>query len=406
LKTSLLRISVFILCAILIQTSAFAGGFQLNEHGARAMAQGGAWAARAYDASAIYFNPAGLAFQKKNSAYVGTTLIMPKSTFYGPTNQGQSTKNEMVSQVFTPINLYGTYRLTEDINFGFGVYNPFGLGTEWPSTWSGRYISQKVDLQSFFFTPTVAYTVSDQFSVGIGVSYVRGSVTLSKIASAATFGGTDPQVKLDLSGSGVGYNIGFLYKPVQEFSIGLSFRTAVELTATGTAKFTPSSVLFPTGDAEAYLKLPDTGFLGFSFRPMANLEIEGDYQYVGWSTYRQLKIDFKSNNTSSISPKNYNDAFILRFGAEYTMDELQLRCGYLYDSNPVPDKYVEPLLPDANRHGLNIGAGYKINDDMFVDVAYLFLKFNERGAYNTEVQFDGIYQASANLLGVNFGYHF
>lgn len=384
----------------------FAGGFQLNEHGARAMAQGGAWAARAYDGSAIFFNPAGLGFQKQGSVYLGTTIIMPASTFYGPTNLGQSTKNEMVSQVFTPINIYATYPLMEGLVVGIGINNPYGLGTEWPETWSGRYITQKVDLMSFYFSPTLAYKVSDQLSIGIGMNYVTGDVTLSRIANAANFGGSEPQVKLDLSGTGIGFNAGAIFKATEQLSVGVSYRSSVKIDAEGTAKFKPTSALFPEGDASAALELPATAFIGVAYKLMDNFEMEADYQYVGWSSYKELKIEFKKNNTSSTSPKNYEDTYILRVGGEYTMDALQIRFGYLFDANPVTDHYTEPLLPDADRNGFNIGAGYKINDNMSVDLSYLFLKFAERSVTNTEVQFDGVYQANANLFGVNFGYTF
>lgn len=37
-----------------------AGGFQINEHGAKAMGLGGAFTAIANDASAIYWNSAGM----------------------------------------------------------------------------------------------------------------------------------------------------------------------------------------------------------------------------------------------------------------------------------------------------------------------------------------------------------
>ena len=54
LTKTLLVLVVLIICG----ASAFAGGYQLNEHGARAMAMGGASVAQASDGSAIYFNPA------------------------------------------------------------------------------------------------------------------------------------------------------------------------------------------------------------------------------------------------------------------------------------------------------------------------------------------------------------
>ncbi|NUN69639.1 MAG: porin [Bacteroidetes bacterium] len=399
---NILSKSIAVCMLLLISSlSLHAGGFQLNEHGARAMAQGGAWAARAYDGSAIFFNPAGLGFQKIRSLYLGTTIIMPAASFYGPTNLGQNAKNEMVSQVFTPINLYATVPVMENLVVGIGINNPYGLGTEWPEDWTGRYITQKIDLMSFFFTPTAAYKVSDNLSIGVGLNYATGNVTLSRMVSPG-----DAQVKLDLSGTGMGFTGGVIFKPTEALSVGVSYRSSVKIDAEGTAEFTPSSALFPAGDAAATLELPATAFVGVAYKVMDNLEVEADYQFVGWSSYKELKIDFKKNNTSSVSPKNYEDTYILRLGGEYTMEAMQIRFGYLFDRNPVADHYTEPLLPDSDRNGFNIGVGYKINETMSVDASYLFLKFAERKVTGTEVEFDGVYQSNANLFGINFGYTF
>lgn len=371
------------------------------------MALGGAFAARASDASAIYFNPAGLAFQSGTKVYLGTTLIMPKVSFFGPINNDPTLINnetKMVDQTFTPINVYVTHAVTEDLHVGIGVNNPYGLGTEWPSDWAGKFISQKVDLQSFFFTPTVSYKISDQLSFGVGLNYVTGKATVKRVVSDPF----DPHatVSIEASGTGIGYNAGVLYKFSSELSIGASYRTSVKLEPTGTATFEPSRAVYPAGDVDTKIELPATGFLGVAYTPMKNLTLEGDYQFVGWSSYNELRFTFKKDGSESVSPKNYEDSYILRFGAEYTMDNLQLRAGYLFDRSPVTAKYVEPLLPDANRNGFNIGFGYSITEQLSVDVSYLFLKFDQRKAENTEVTFDGTYNSSANLIGINFGYSF
>jgi len=394
-----------------VSTAVLAGGFQLNEHGARAMAQGGAWAARAYDGSAIFFNPAGLGFQSGSSVYLGSTIIMPTSKFFGPLPSVKETK--MVDQVFPPINLYGTYALNENLVLGIGVNNPFGLGTEWPENWVGNQLSVKVDLQSFFITPTLAYKISDQLSLGGGFNVVTGAVTLSRYYIPGV------KVALDLSAMGYGFNLGALYKFTPELSLGISYRSSVKLDATGTAQFTPDIPgSTPSGDASAALELPSTAFVGVAYKVMENFEVEADYQYVGWSTYKELLIEFKKDpSKNSRNPKDYENTYIIRVGGEYTMDEFQFRAGYLFDNSPVTTKHVDPLLPDANRNGFNVGLGYKINENMHVDVSYLSLQFDQIKAIGTDFDnngnpgqtygdFDGTYNANANLFGFNFGYTF
>lgn len=74
-----------IVSTLLISANIFAGGFQLNEHGARALAMGGAFTSVANDASAIYWNGAGISFLKGTNIVFGASFIAPSSKFRGVT---------------------------------------------------------------------------------------------------------------------------------------------------------------------------------------------------------------------------------------------------------------------------------------------------------------------------------
>lgn len=395
------------LLTMLLSSLLIGGGFQLNEHGARAMAQGGAFVARANDPSAIYFNPAGLAFIGGAHLYGGVTLIAPQVSFFGPSQLNVNTESKMISQTFTPINVYGTYQIVDGLTFGIGVNNPFGLGTEWNSDWIGKYITTKVDLSTFFVTPTVGYRISDNLSVGVGVNYVTGKVTLDRDV-AIPFNSPPPVVSLSLKATSYGFNVGVLYKLSPVVSVGASYRSQVKLDATGTATFSPNytQLSLPGGDITSSLTLPATGFVGVSYKAMDNLELEADYQYVGWSSFKELSVTFKADNSVSTDPENYQDTYIIRVGGQYTIGSIQLRAGYLYDHTPIQTAYLYPMLPDANRNGINLGVGYELTDNLSVDISYMFLKFDQRVASNTVDAFDGTYNASANLLGVDLGYSF
>jgi long-chain fatty acid transport protein len=402
------KLWVFLVPLVLAQ-SAMAGGFQLNEHGARAMAQGGAFAARATDGSAIYFNPAGLSFQTRPAVTLGATLISPNTTFYGPL--GTSTQTSQVSQLFNPVNLYGTMPVDDRLAVGIGVNNPFGLGTEWPMNWVGQFITLKVDLKTFFISPTVSYRLLDNLSVGVGVNYVTGTVLLRRAVSVTSVAlPQTPVVNLDLAASGVSFNAGVLYKPLPWLSVGASYRSETKLDADGTATFTPNyaALAFPAGDAAASITLPATGFAAIAVTPIDNLELEADYQFIGWSSYKELSVEFQKTGQKSTSHKNYEDTYMLRFGAEYHFTRVTLRAGYLFDHSPVKNEYLEPLLPDANRNGFCAGLGYKITDDFSVDLAYMFLRFKTRTVTNSipENDLNGTYKTYADLLGLNVSYSF
>ncbi len=394
----------------IMSVAAFGGGFQLNEHGARAMAQAGAFAARAYDPSAMYFNPAGLAWQDMPAFYGGVTAIIPTTSFYGPLQNNTNQKTEAPAQFFNPINFYLAYPALDRLHMGISVNNPYGLGSEWPDNWVGRYITTKVNLQTYFFNYSLSYKITDDFAIAGGFSYVLGTVTLDRaVAIPLTAPGGEPRVHLDMSGTSAGWNLGVLYKVTPDISVGASYRSSVKMDAAGTATFSPyyAALHLPQGDVSATITLPATGYLGVAYKVSKDIEVEADYQYIGWSSYDQLDFKFKADGSSVVQPKNYKDTYILRIGGEYKFnDDLRLRAGYYYDHSPVASAYVDPMLPDANRNGLNVGFGYNIDKHFNVDVAYLFILFDERKAENTPIDFDGTYHTRVSLIGLDLGYTF
>jgi len=178
----------------LVVSLVFAGGYQINEHGTKAMGMGGAFAAQASDPSAIFFNPAGLTQLKGINVMVGATLIMPTASFTGPTGiTGISpTTTDMVKQTFYPPNAYVTYN-HGDWAFGIGFFAPYGLGTEWPASWGGtpvalgQYEAYITDLKAFYVNPTVAYQVNEQLSIGVGVSYVAINIAAAHASRDAAY---------------------------------------------------------------------------------------------------------------------------------------------------------------------------------------------------------------------------
>ncbi|HCA82036.1 MAG TPA: hypothetical protein DEP53_20085 [Bacteroidetes bacterium] len=432
---SLTKTLAVVVVLMVCGASAFAGGYQINEHGARSLAMGGAFVAQASDGSAMFFNPAGLAFQKGFKVYLGTTLIMPSSTFKSATKE-----TKMVDQTFTPINLYASYAFDNGLTLGIGVYNPYGLGTEWPVDWDGRQMSVKTDLQTFYINPTIAYKLSDQLSIGLGVSYVTGKVTLKqRVPTLAALPGTpaakDGTVDLDGTGTATNFNVGILYKPSNDLSIGISYRTQTDLEFEGDAKFTDMAALggpvpanfFPGGIGKTTLPMPSNLIAGVAVHLTEDFTIEADFQYVGWKAYDQLKLEIPVGPSVTLAPgmtigplqgpstlvKNWEDAYLIRLGGEYRIDKLALRAGFIYDKTPQPDAAVEPMLPDANRMEVTVGLGYELSKSITAHVGYQLISFADRDgkissrtAVTAPTVISGTYSSSANLLAFNLEFNF
>ncbi|MEW6003707.1 MAG: outer membrane protein transport protein [Stygiobacter sp.] len=406
---------IFMLIILLNINKIYGGGFQINEHGARAMSLAGAFTGLANDPSALFFNGAGITQLNGTHLMFGATIIKPSASFRGPSPS--ITEYKMKDQLFNPINVYVTHQVNDHLYLGLAVNNQYGLGTEWEKTWPGRFLAIKTDLKTFYFTPTIAIKFYDNLSMSFGLVYALGDVTINRNAEVTPFTG-EANVDLKGNGSAFGFNLGVLYKPYENLSLGLSVRSENSFVLNGTANSTgPNAIvpLLPKGDISSKLTTPLNVTFGAAFKPICGLTLTGDFQYVGWSSYDKLTVDFKDEKYTDLSAvRDYQNTFIARLGAEYNLfNGFDLRGGIFFDKNPVKDEMVEPTLPDANRIGFNIGFGYKITDNISIDLAYLFLRFNERTITNSQVSytkgfapFNGTYNSSANLFGVNFSYNF
>ncbi len=418
-----------VLALLLIPTSlAFASGFQLNEVGARAMGMGGAFVAKANDLTAMYFNPAGLAQQSGFGAYLGGTMILPKSSFTSPT--GKAT--DMVSQTFFTPNAYFGYGMDNGLAFGLGVFTPFGLGTEWPAGWDGRYVAGKAEIQSFMVNPTIAYRVNDWLMVGAGLSWMRSIVELSyNIATYSALAlppvpAPDGTVALSANASAFSFDAGAIVKPTPEMSIGVSYRHSTKTDFEGYASFTNMAILqpyFPGGAGKTTIKFPNQLFAGIAYDVLHNLTLEFDFHWVAWSTYDSLNLNIPTGpiaqlppqlggprplQTPSRSEKAWKDSYLLRLGGEYRYQAWSFRAGFVYDANPEPNKSVEPLLPDADRFEGTVGVGYKFAGHWSVDAAVQLISFKDRTVTGPTTgdlnKFPGSYTNSANLFGLSVGY--
>ncbi len=396
----------------------FGSGFQLNEHGAKAMSLGGAFTAIANDPSAIYFNGAGLINLKGFNLMLGTALIFPDGSFRGP--YPSITETEMEKQVFYPSHFYATYQASDNLFLGLGFNTPFGLGTEWDENWIGRFVSVKIDLETYSFNPTIAYKFNDNISASVGLLYNIANVTIIRNADLSPFDG-EAQINIDGDDNAAfGFNAGLLIKANDKLSFGASYRSEVEYNFDGTVESKgPSqfSSLLPQGDGKAKLVTPQQFTIGVAYKFLDKFMVSSDFQYVFWTSYDSLNIDFTDPNfEDSKSPRLFDDSYFIRFGLEYLVNEkLALRGGLYFDKNPIKDEYLDATLPDADRIGFNIGFGYNLSNKISLDFAYLFIRFEERTVNNSKISysgndgfipFNGTYNSTANLVSLSLSYKF
>jgi long-chain fatty acid transport protein len=415
---------------LMVSQVAFGSGFGFFEQGAKAVGMGGAFAATADDPSAIFYNPAGIAYQRKMAGMAGATFVTFANEFEGDPNDPftSGVKEYYQHHFFALPNSYLVVPVGENMTFGVGLFTPFGLRTNWehPNRYSGRFISQDANVKSISVQPTFAWkTSSGKFAIGIGAEYKRAHIILARNNAAFNpFTGRIADVvhaRLNSDWDTTwGYDVGLMFKPTPTWSIGLSYRADNSIDFKGDADFTQ----IPTGNAQfdalvgagippdqkiaTTINFPSIAALGIATTAIPNWQIEADITKTSWSDFKSLDVTFLTTPSANIHrPQNWHDTYSYRVGGNRKLtDRWQLQLGFLYDENPQPTEGVGPLLPDSNRVGPSMGLGWH-GEHFSVEASELFLHFLTRSTMgiNTD-NYNGRYKTDANLITVNFGYKF
>ena len=419
---------LILLSAFAITTSAFGSGFALFESGAKGVAMGGAFAATADDPSAIWYNVAGLAQQRRGEVLFGGTLITFQNQFTGsPTDlYTAGTTGFYRHHDFIVPNAYVTVPVGNNITIGAGVFSPFGLRTNWQAPWVGRFVSTDANIKTVSFEPAIAWQTSDgRFAIGGGPEIRRSRVILSRNSGALDpFNGRFADVASSYLSSSwknkTGWNVGILFKPSSAWRLGVSYRSAQTVDYRGQATVTQ----IPTGNPEfdgivatqlppsqpvtTSVAYPDFLYVGVGTSVIHNWDIEADIVRNNWSRFKSLTINFVNTPQFSFTrQENWKSTYSYRVGANHAATpDWDVRFGALYDRNPEPTDVVGPLLPDADRIGASFGVGYH-RGPFIIDLTEFFLHFQPRGTQGRNSDnFNGRYKTDANLITLDLGYRF
>jgi len=385
----------------------FAAGFALYEGSARGNALGGALIARADDASAVYYNPAGITQLPGTQIVSGMNLITPSNKIYFYENGEDS---QLKRNWFYPPYGYLTRQLSDKLWFGIGMFARFGLGTEYEENWPGRYNSYNAVVKGVEINPNLAWKFNDCFSLAAGLSLMRLDVKLEQMIPIFN-------VNSSLKGHSYswGFNLAAHYKPREWVSFGFLYRSKVKHNLEGRADFTTSSFLrkaFPNGTINADVMLPDEYFLGVAFKPIDRLSIEFDAILTRWNTFNHLTVNFDEGIAgmgSVTKQKDWHDVWRYQIGVEYALTRMvDLRLGYTYDNEPIPAGGVDYLVPSYDRQLFSCGFGLHWGP-WSTDFSYTYLRSKNR---NFEARpIDGVpksrlHDGDCYIIGAGIGYKF
>lgn len=406
------KITFMVLISSLLAFNVTGGGYQVGLHGQKQIGMGLIGTSLTKDASSLFYNPGSLSFnEQKYSFAVGMSGIRSYTAFQksNPSLDEAITDNPLG----TPFYFYGSVRINDRFSAGLAVNTPYGNSLSWGKDWTGRYLIQDLSLQAIFYQPTVSYRINEKLGVGAGLVIATGNFEINKALPVGDVNG-EGDVNIQGSATNIGFNVGALYRPIENLNVGIDFRSAVDMeTEEAEATFNvPASLQgnFPNTKVHTKLPLPANLDFGASYQFTEKFMLGMSLNYVFWSSYDSLIFDFE-NNTASLSdsrnPRLYSDRLIVRLGGEYQVSEsFHVRAGGYYDPSPVNNDYFSPETPSLNSIGLTAGISYYPIQKLAIDVSFLYISGQEGQRDYMPDNFGGTYKVHTYIPGIGVTYNF
>lgn len=360
-----------------LTSGAGAGGFgiatQSGSGTGNAFAGG---AAAADDASVAWSNPAGMTFLPEGKQIAGALhALRPSFKFQnkGSTGAfaapGSGDGGDGGGWAYVP-NAFFKMDVNQNWRIGLSFNVPFGLKTDYDSSWRGQLTALKSEIKSININPSIAYTVSDSISVGGGLSVQKLRAELTSFAGAAG------NATLTADDVGYGFNLGIMVQVTPHTRIGSTYRSKIRYDLKGTANFSRGAAL--NGDIRANLKVPNSASFSVFHSLNPEWELMGDITWTGWSSVRQLTVIRASSSagggvgsTLGTLPFQWKDTWRASIGANYKLNEnTKIRLGLAFDQTPTTIQTRTPRLPDQDRTWAAFGVQHRISNANVLDIGY------------------------------------
>jgi len=431
---------------VCFSTDAVAVGFALEHQSVSNLGYAFAGgAANAEDASTIYWNPAGMSRLPRRQGVLGLNAIYGSARF---SDQGTTSPagpafpitggdgGNPVGLNWVP-NLYYATDIAPRLKAGIGINSPFGLKTEYPADWIGRYHAIDSVLKSLNINPSIAWKVRDGLALGGGLNlqYFDAEISNAIDFGAACFGsafgpaactaaGITPQTKdgiAKVSGDswGLGWNVGALFEITPAARLGIAYRSSIKHEIKGRATFEnpalPGAFAALTAGAQdtgarSTIKTPDMFSVSIYSEVNPKWTLLGDLTWTGWSKFKELRVRFDNGSPDAVTPANWRNTVRLSLGAGYKVDDRwTLRGGIAYENSAIRDEFRGPRIPDNAHTLLGLGFNYKISRAGSLDFGYMHA-FVKDAPVNISTPSAGTlvgsYEVRADVLSIQYNHTF
>jgi len=381
-----------------------ASGFGLYEMSAKAHALGGTVVGEAVDASANFYNPATLSDLTNVTVTAGFVTQHPRARMKV---EGASS-TAMNSGLFWLPHVNLSVPLPAGLTFGLGMAPEFGLGTAYDENWELVNSSQETTVQSFTVAPNLSYAVTDRWSVGAGLRFLFFDF---EQYSQPIPGQLYNRLWGDNRMADFGWQAGTRYRLLDNFSVGLVYKSRIEVNVEGKAE-TDGSMggvsVDRTVHAETDLTMPDSISTGFNWDITDTWHLGGAFMWTQWSTLGEL--DFNLGGAHTPCRLNWEDTYRVALAPSWDFaEDWTWMCSYGYETDCTGDQ-DSTMLPCADRHMLATGLTWRCLKDLELSLSYGMIIMDGRSSQATDVT--GVlreytaYRGISHAVGFTLTYRF
>lgn len=402
-----------VLCAlggiiVMFSNDVLSAGISVGDQGAVAAGRGGAFVAKADDATAIEYNPAGLTSLHGTQLYLSNRFGYAHEQFrraplldWSEAGEGipdyvtfDTVNNEHTWQLLGPMIVVSTDFGLQSWAFALGTYAPAGISTQEFSQDGGqRYMLTRRDTKILYYSLSAAWRYKDVFGVGVSLQWVdlaqlelqlivNGDTTPGQVSPVSSLFDMAATVK-GADHTGISAILGFWVHPMPSFQLAFSGRLIpTYLHADSELSLTPVFLSLeeapelsrndnPDNNVTFAMTLPmelRAGARYIHLRGKRDLyDLELDVRYEFWSQMDEYIIDGKGlyADVMGVSvevgeiviPKHWKNTFSVRFGGDMNVidNRLIIRAGTFYETAASRKNFAYVDFPATHRLGASAG---------------------------------------------------
>jgi long-chain fatty acid transport protein len=367
-------------------------GDNLISLGAESRAMGGTGIAMGMGTDSVFKNPSWLADIKGTQAMFGATLFMPEVKAKNDNANGQEATSKADTSLIPAVSHAG--RISDSIAYGIGMFGVSGMGADYrnengmtPQENKGLS-DMRTNFQYMRFVPSVAYK-KENLRVGVGLTLAYGALDMAAVMP------TDPQ---DMStykqrGGGMSDDFGFGaqlgagYTITPNISVGAFYQTEIATEYEDVFDFNMDGIY-----DDLKLNQPAEYGIGVGFKN-SNIRASLDVKQIKWS------------DAEGYDSFGWDDQTVYSLGLEYkNTSDLAIRAGYSHANSPLDDgnfkgatvggaqmrpqdvTYFNMMgFPAISEDHYTVGLGYKFNNKIGIDIAYVYAPKETLKAMNMQV---------------------